>query len=190
MIKNAIKHTKLVLTHKWYVFIYCTKLGLPWRGLVHDMSKFSPTEFCESVKYYDGKISPITVCKGKNGYSEAWLHHKGRNKHHTHYWVDETAIEKTPIIPYKYVAEMICDKLSASKVYNGKDWTKRSELEYWEKEKLRIRVNKHVEEMLTEVFEQVAEKGIEPVLTKSNIQDLYKKHCGDIKKRKAKKNEN
>ena len=53
MLKNAIKHIKLVLTHKWYVFIYCTKIGLPWRGSMHDMSKFSPTEFCESVKYYD-----------------------------------------------------------------------------------------------------------------------------------------
>ena len=190
MIKNVIKHTKLVLTHKWYVFIYCTKLGLPWRGLVHDMSKFSPTEFLESVKYYHGKRSPINVCRDINGYSNAWLHHKGRNKHHTQYWVDKNAPDRTPIIPYKYVAEMICDKLSANKVYNGKDWTRRSELEYWEKEKYRIELNKHVEEMLTEVFEQVAEKGIEPVLTKKNIQGLYEKYCGDIKKRKAKKNEN
>lgn len=177
MIKNIIRHTKLVLKHKWYVFIYCTKLGMLLRGLKHDMSKFSPTEFWESVKFYNGKKSPIQICKEKNGYSKAWLHHKGRNKHHPEYWVDKTAPEKTPMIPYKYVVEMICDKLSASRVYNGKDWTNSSELDYWNKEKHIIEINKHIEEMLTEVFEQVAQKGIKPVLTKSNIKALYKKHC-------------
>lgn len=181
MVKNLIKHTSLVLRHKWYVFIYCTKLGMPLRGLKHDMSKFSPAEFWESVKYYNGKISPVTMSKRANGYSKAWLHHKGRNKHHTEYWVDISAPEKTPIIPYKYVAEMICDKLSASKVYNGKNWTNSSEIEYWNIEKNKIEINKHVEEMLTEVFEQVAEKGIEPVLTKSNIKALYKKYCENNK---------
>ena len=181
MIKNILKHIQLVLKHKWYVFIYCTKLGMPIRGLRHDLSKFSWTEFGESIKYYNGKKSPIVICRQEKGYSKSWLHHKGRNKHHPEYWVDINAPEKTPIIPYKYVAEMICDKLSANKVYNGKEWTNSSELEYWSKEKLRIEINKNVEEMLTEVFEQVAEKGIDAVLTKENIQTLYKKHCGDIK---------
>ena len=177
MIKNIIKHTVLIIKHKWYVFIYCTKLGMPLRGLKHDMSKFSWTEFWESVKYYNGKQSPITMCKKANGYSKAWLHHKGRNKHHTEYWVDLTAPDNTPIIPYRYVAEMICDKLSASKVYNVKDWNNYSQIKYWNVEKTKIEVNKHVEEMLTEVFEQVSQKGIQPVLTKMNIKSLYKKHC-------------
>ncbi len=182
MISNIVKHIKLVLKHKWYVFKYCNKLGMPIQGLKHDMSKFSWTEFSESVKYYNGKKSPIVISREINGYSKAWLHHKGRNKHHTEYWVDINAPEKTPIIPYRYVAEMICDRLSASKVYNGKNWTNNSELEYWVKEKERLEINKHVEEMLTEVFKQVAERGIEAVLTKENIQSLYIKHCGEIKK--------
>ncbi len=182
MIKNIIKHTELVLKHKWYVFIYCTKLGMPIRGLMHDMSKFSPTEFLESVKYYNGNISPLEVSRKINGYSKAWLHHKGRNKHHSEYWVDIAAPEITPIIPYKYVAEMICDKLSASRVYCGKNWSNSSEIEYWNKAKLKLQINKHVEEMLTEVFEQVAGKGIKPVLTKSNIKALYKKHCENYNK--------
>jgi len=183
MIKKIIKHTELVLKHKWYVFIYCTKLGMPLRGLKHDMSKFSPSEFLESVKYYNGKVSPLNISREKNGYSKAWLHHKGRNKHHTEYWVDINAPEIAPIIPYKYMAEMICDKLSANKVYNGKNWTKDAELKYWNRERKVIQVNKHVEDMLTEVFEQVAEKGIEPVLTKQNIKSLYKKHCENINER-------
>ena len=76
IIKGAIKHTTLIMRHKWYVFVFCTKIGMPIRGLMHDMSKFSPTEFLESIKYYKGTYSPITECKRKNGYSKAWLHHK------------------------------------------------------------------------------------------------------------------
>lgn len=177
MIKNILGHTSLVLRHKWYVFIYCSKLGMPLRGLKHDMSKFSPIEFWESVKFYNGKRSPISMCKKENGYSKAWLHHKGRNKHHAEYWLDINAPNKTPIIPYKYVAEMICDKLSANKVYTGENWTNTSPLEYWDIEKQIECSNENVKNMLTEVFEQIAEKGINPVLTKANVKALYNKHC-------------
>ena len=81
-IKNIWKHFCLVNKHRWIVFKFSIKAGIPWRGLVHDLSKYSPTEFFESVKYYTGEKSPITVCRIQKGYSEAWLHHKGRNKHH------------------------------------------------------------------------------------------------------------
>lgn len=177
MIKNIVKHTKLVLKHKWLVFKLCTKIGMPFRGLKHDMSKFSPIEFWESVKYYNGEKSPILFCKKANGYSKAWLHHKGRNKHHSEYWYDITAPEPTPIIPYKYVAEMICDKLSASITYNGKNWTNSSELEYWLKARDLETINQKVSNMLTEVFEQVAKDGIDKVVTKKNLKELYKKYC-------------
>lgn len=177
MLKGAIKHTSLVLRHKWYVFIFCSKIGMPFRGFKHDFSKFTPTEFLESIKYYKGTYSPITECKRQTGYSKAWLHHKGRNKHHPEYWYDSHATVQTPMIPYKYVAEMICDKLSASKIYNGKNWTLRSELEYWEKEKLKTEINENVSNMLTEVFTQVAENGINKTLKRKNIKSLYKKHC-------------
>ena len=177
MLKNTIKHFNLVMKHKWYVFIFCCKLGMPIRGFMHDMSKFSPTEFCESVKYFNGKRSPISICRESKGYSEAWLHHRGRNKHHYEYWYDENTKIQTPVMPYKYTAEMICDKLSASKVYNGKNWTTKSMIEYWNKEKLKNKVNDKISAMLTEVFEQVADRGINPVLTRKNIKALYKKHC-------------
>ena len=82
---NIFKHLKLVFKHKWLVFKLSCKIGIPLRGLLHDLSKFSPEEFWESVKYYNGHGSPITSCKKENGYSRAWLHHKGRNKHHLEY---------------------------------------------------------------------------------------------------------
>ena len=96
-LKNIVGHFMVITRHKWVVFKLCCKVGQPWRGLVHDLSKYSPTEFWEGVKYFNGKHSPITDAKKDKGYSQAWLHHKGRNKHHTDYWVDLSAPDKTPI---------------------------------------------------------------------------------------------
>ena len=98
IILNVFRHIKTVMTHKFYVFIFACKAGIPFRGLVHDMSKFSPSEFFESVKYYQGNGSPISAAKKENGYSKAWLHHKGRNKHHWQYWYDSQTYDKTPAL--------------------------------------------------------------------------------------------
>lgn len=177
-LKNIIKHFKLITHHKWVVFKLCCKVGEPWRGLVHDLSKYSPTEFWESANYYVGTYSPITEAKKDKGYSEAWLHHRGRNKHHTQYWVDRDTSNVTPIIPYKYAAEMICDKLAAGIIYEGKSWTKELELSYWEeREKNTLEMNPKIRDFITAVFEEVAKQGIDKTLTKKNIRYLYKKYC-------------
>ena len=181
IVSNFFKHIKLVSKHKWLVFKFSVKLGIPFRGLMHDLSKFSYDEFWESVKYYDGKVSPITKCKQENGYSKAWLHHKGRNKHHVQYWVDLGTKGVAPVIPYKYVVEMICDKLSASITYNGKNWTNSSEYEYWVKEKKRIIVNPKIENFLEEVFLNLKENGLEKILDKKYLKEKYKKNCIDDK---------
>ena len=116
LLKNFFLHLSLVLRHKNRVFINCLRCGIPWRGLVHDLSKFSPTEFFESVKYYQGDRSPIGACRRATGKSEAWLHHKGRNKHHIEYWLDPEC-SVTPLMPYRYAVECACDKLAATYVY-------------------------------------------------------------------------
>ena len=177
--KNIIKHIKLVLHHKWIVFKLCCKIGEPWRGFMHDFSKFSPTEFIESIKYYNGTHSPILEAKKDLGYSKAWLHHKGRNKHHYEYWIDNAAPNPTPIMPYKYAVEMICDKLAAGMTYEGKKWTKEYELEYWKKEMNveKSKMNIAMKEFITEVLTQVANNGIDNTLTKKNIKQIYKKYC-------------
>lgn len=181
-LKNIIGHFNTITKHRWMVFKLCCRVGEPWRGLVHDLSKYSPTEFWEGVKYYSGKHSPITDCKKDKGYSEAWLHHRGRNKHHTDYWVDLSAPDKAPIIPYKYVAEMLCDKLAAGMVYMGKDWTPKYELNYWVNERDRTLVNDHIDALITEFLTQVSQVGVKKALTKKNVKALYKKHCIDYKK--------
>ena len=149
---NFFGHLSTINHHKYQVMKNCFRVGLYKQGLLHDMSKYSPTEFIESSKYYTGKHSPISEAKRKNGYSKAWLHHKGRNKHHSEYWIDENAPDKTPIIPYKYAAEMVCDKLAAGMVYQGKNFTKEYELEYWLKEKEKIKINPKIEKFITEVL--------------------------------------
>ena len=181
IISNFFKHIQLVSKHRWLVFKFSCRLGIPFRGLTHDLSKFSYEEFWEGVKYYNGKVSPIHLCKQKNGYSKAWLHHKGRNKHHFQYWTDLGTEGVAPVIPYKYMAEMICDKLSACITYNGKNWTNSSEYEYWQKEKTRVIVNPKIERFLEEVFIQVKNNGIDKTITKHNIKELYQKYCIDDK---------
>ncbi|MCI8641287.1 MAG: catalase [Clostridia bacterium] len=181
-LKNVIKHFSVIIRHKWVVFKLCCRVGIPWRGFVHDLSKFSPTEFWESVKYFNGKHSPIIDCKRDKGYSEAWLHHKGRNKHHSDYWIDLNGPDGKPIlpiIPYPYIAEMLCDKLAAGIIYEGKKWTKEFELEYWLNERKNIMVNNQIKELITDFPTQVSKEGIKKVLTKRNVKSLYKKYCID-----------
>ena len=145
---------------------------------MHDLSKYSPTEFWESANYYVGNHSPITEAKRDKGYSEAWLHHKGRNRHHVQYWTDYNAPEVNPIIPYPYAVEMICDKIAAGIIYEGKNWTKEFELSYWEeKEKNQLEMNPKIRDFTTAVLTEVAKQGIAQTLTKANMKRLYKKYC-------------
>ena len=129
---KAIKHFRTICTHKKYVFFFARKLGISWQGFWHDMSKFSPVEFIESVRYYTGTSSPIDACKKANGYSLAWLHHKGHNPHHYEHWQDNFDKGGEPLcMPDKYVKEMICDYLAAGRAYKGKEFDFHSEWEWW-----------------------------------------------------------
>lgn len=131
-IKNTFRHLGKILKHKYWVFYYCCKAGIPWRGIKHDMSKFSPTEFWESVRYYQGTRSPIDACKEDKGVSKAWMHHKGRNTHHYEYWQDNFDKGGQPVqMPYKDAVEMLCDYLGAGRAYMGKDFTYQKEYEWW-----------------------------------------------------------
>lgn len=132
IISKAFAHFKLVCRHKYYVGKYCFKAGIPLQGILHDLSKFSPVEFFESVKYFQGNRSPIEACKEDKGYSNAWLHHKGRNKHHYHYWFYLSDNDKFPVkMPFKYAVELICDYLGAGHAYMGDDFSYQAEYEWW-----------------------------------------------------------
>ena len=174
---NIIKHFNLITKHRWNVFKLCVRAGIPIRGLLHDLSKYSPTEFIESAKFYVGTHSPITEAKKTKGYSAAWLHHKGRNRHHYEYWYDPLAPDKTPVIPYKYAVEMVCDTLGAGKTYLGKEWTNSSQLKYWNRTKDLKYVNFNTANFLEAVYIEVSKKGIKETITKKNLKALYNKYC-------------
>lgn len=118
-------HLHTVNRHRRLVRRYCLKLGLVWQGLTHDLSKYSPTEFWRGCKYYQGWRSPNDQERLENGVSLAWLHHKGRNRHHFEYWIDYCRREDGTIyiggckMPKKYVAEMFCDRIAACRVYQA-----------------------------------------------------------------------
>lgn len=140
---KVICHFKLVTKHRWYVFKNCCRAGIPLQGLLHDLSKFSPTEFFESAKYYTGDRSPIDNCKDAQGVSYGWMHHKGRNPHHWEYWVDEVGSEN-PVgrkMPYKYAVEMICDYIGAGQAYQGKNWTPEGQLKWWKEKRKHVRMH-------------------------------------------------
>lgn len=176
MLANVVGHFKTITKHKILVFKLCCKAGEPWRGFMHDWSKYSPTEFWEGVKYYTGTCSPIIMCKKDKGYSKAWLHHKGRNKHHPEYWYDYWTADRKLQIPYKYAVEMICDNLAAGKVYKGKNWTNNTQLEYWnEIGSKKQPMNAKIISFVTIVLEQVSKQGIDKTISKKNLSQIYNK---------------
>ena len=170
-------HLHNVNMHRFKVFCLCCRAGIPFRGMVHDLSKYSFVEFFESAKYYKKGYSPIVNSKKDKGYSEAWLHHKGKNKHHYQYWYDYEAPNQTPIIPYKYLVEMVCDTLAAGKTYLGKNWKNSSQLEYWNRTKNLTYINIKTANFLEAVYKEVSEKGIEKTINKKNLKRLYEKYC-------------
>lgn len=128
-------HLKTVTKHRRLVRKHCFRLGLYRQGLMHDLSKFSFIEFWTGVKYYQGDKSPnFAERKANNGYSYAWLHHKGRNKHHLEYWIDYDLSDGATMMglemPPNYLAEMFCDRLAASKTYRGDKYKDSDSYEY------------------------------------------------------------
>lgn len=161
-----VRHLKTVVHHKSCVARYCFMCGLYYQGIVHDISKFSPTEFLESVKYYQGNRSPIDKCKEKKGYSNAWFHHKGRNKHHWEYWVDD--FEKGVIpkkMPFKYALEMVCDFLGAGQAYMGKNFSIKSEYAWWQKKRKVAILHKDTLAFVDALFDKMLQNGIENTLS-------------------------
>ena len=131
---KAWKHFCTITKHRFLVMRYCFKVGLIWRGLTHDLSKYSPTEFWTGARYYQGVRSPNAAEREDKGFSEAWMHHKGRNRHHYEYWTDmnmTTGVYESVPMPRKYLVEMVMDRIAACKVYRGDEYTDDAALEYF-----------------------------------------------------------
>ncbi len=160
---DVIGHFKTITHHKLLVMKYCFKAGLYWRGLTHDLSKYSPTEFIMGAKYYQGNRSPNNAEREDRGYSSAWLHHKGRNKHHIEYWTDYALGSEKKIVPVKmpnvYVAEMFCDRIAASRVYQKENYTDAHPYEYFMQSKEQSVIHPETKKLLIKLLTILKDNG-------------------------------
>ena len=159
---KPLKHFKTITYHKWLVLRGCFKVGLYLQGLTHDLSKYSPTEFWIGARYYQGTRSPNAAEREDKGHSEAWMHHKGRNKHHYEYWTDMSPLsrnyESVPM-PRKYLVEMIMDRRAACMTYQGKNYKDNSALEYFLKSREKSLMHPQLKQELEYLLTMLAEKG-------------------------------
>ncbi len=155
-------HLKTITKHRNKVISHCFKSGIFWRGILHDLSKYSYTEFIKGAKYYQGTRSPNEMEREVIGYSEAWMHHKGRNRHHFEYWVDYNPVTKKnePVkMPVVFVKEMFCDRVAASKIYQGKNYVESQPLEYFLRGKDRRVIHPETSDLLESWLLMLSQKG-------------------------------
>lgn len=121
-----LKYCWYVIRHKWFVFIESYKLGIPWLGIIHDWSKFLPSEFLPYANFFYG--SDAKQVRDETGYYKptdtgnsefdfAWLLHQKRNKHHWQWWIlpEDDGGFKVLEIPNRYKLEMLADWRGAGK---------------------------------------------------------------------------
>ena len=161
---KAWKHFKTITRHRWLVRQGCFRIGLYWQGLTHDLSKYTPAEFSVGARYYQGTRSPNSAERDEKGYSESWMHHKGRNKHHWEYWTDldpKLGVYAPVPMPRKYLAEMVMDRRAACIVYQGDAYTDGSALEYLLKGRERIRMHDQTRRELEYILTMLRDEGEE-----------------------------
>lgn len=174
---KALEHFKTITHHRHLVMGYCFKLGLYKQGLLHDLSKYAPVEFLVGWRYYQGDRSPNNAEREATGVSMAWLHHKGRNKHHFEYWIDYSLNPGEGMVgmemPTQYVVEMFVDRIAASRNYMKDAYTDASALEYYKKGCHKYIMHPKTAELLEKLLVMLAEKGEEETFSYVRYQVLH-----------------
>ncbi len=159
---RPLAHFITITKHRHRVLRYCWQAGLYLQGLLHDLSKYTPVEFIPGAKFYTGTRSPNELERRENGYSQAWLNHKGRNKHHIEYWTDYPsnggrygAID----MPLKYLAESVCDRIAACEIYMGEAFRNDSALKYYEKSYPHYLITEDSDRLMRHYLRACAEHG-------------------------------
>ena len=161
---NIYGHFKTITSHKALVMKYCFRVGLYKQGILHDLSKYTPTEFIPGARYFQGNRSPNNAEREETGLSKAWLHHKGRNKHHFEYWIDygvKSAGLQGMEMPTKYVVEMCMDRIAASKTYLKEAYQDSDPLSYYQKSAPYIVIHEKARKQLERMLIMLAERGEE-----------------------------
>ena len=161
---RAWQHFKTITHHKWLVLKGCFRVGLYWQGITHDLSKYTPAEFCVGVRYWTGKRSPNAGEREELGYSTAWMHHKGRNRHHYEYWTDisrETGRYESCPMPRRFLVEMVMDRRAACMTYQGDAYTDASPWAYYARSRERSWMHPQVKQELEHLLLMLRDQGEE-----------------------------
>ena len=164
---HPLAHFKTITRHRHLVCRYCFRLGLYRQGLAHDLSKYSPVEFWRGAKYYQGFRSPNDAERRETGLSVAWLHHKGRNRHHFEYWIDYCLQPDGSIkmggckMPLRYVCEMFCDRIAACRIYLGERYTPAAPYDYYVRSKTHVLIHPETAAQLEEMLRLLRDEGEE-----------------------------
>ena len=159
---HPIRHFRVITRHRNRVIAHCFRAGIGLQGLFHDLSKYSFAEFWTGAKYFQGTRSPNAAERDEKGYSEAWMHHKGRNRHHFEYWRDysHAAHGNAPVkMPLRFVIEMFCDRVAASKIYRGKEYDDGHPLRYFRGGPDKQEMHPETAALLESLLCMLAEKG-------------------------------
>lgn len=164
---NWFGHLRTINHHKFLVMKFCFRAGLYCQGILHDLSKYSPSEFWVGVRYFQGNRSPNDAQRLETGCSTAWLHHKGRNKHHLEYWIDYSLLpsDEHPFpltgmeMPLRYVVEMFCDRVAASKTYRKELYRDQDPWEYYERSKSKYLLHPNSRELLEKLLIMLKDQG-------------------------------
>lgn len=162
VVRRFFSHLHTVNSHRFLVLCHCARAGILWRGLCHDLSKYSPTEFLAGVRYFQGNRSPNEAEREEKGYSSAWMHHKGRNRHHFEYWSDynpQTKCMEPVPMPRKWIVEMLCDRMAASKIYMKKNYDDTKPLAYYKLGRDRRICHPETAKVLESLLTRLAEEG-------------------------------
>ncbi len=160
------RHLQTINRHRFLVLKHCRRCGILWQGLVHDLSKYSPQEFWAGARYYQGTRSPNDAERRANGASKAWMHHKGRNKHHYEYWTDYgTGLpmpDYRPVpMPNRYIIEMFCDRVAACETYHRGDFSRSQPLAYFDRGHTERLMHPETAKKIRYLLKLYAEKGDE-----------------------------
>lgn len=187
---KAWQHFRTINHHKNLVMRSCFRVGLYKQGLLHDLSKYSPTEFLVGCRYYQGNKSPNNAEREDKGYSSAWLHHKGRNKHHMEYWIDYGPGADRGItgmrMPVRYVVEMFLDRVAACKNYQKEKYRDDSPLRYYENGKQYHILHEESRALLEHLLHMLAEQGEQQTFDYIKYDILHKKRKKKKKKEGSK----
>ncbi len=137
-----IKYLSYLVRHKWYVMLACFRYGLYWQGIVHDWSKFLPSEWLPYAESFYGSRSKLIgeiqkthvalsqeethdLATIRRQFDIAWLKHQHRNPHHWQHWVlrEDSGLTKVLPMPRRYLLEMLADWEGAGRAITGKTGT-------------------------------------------------------------------